>query len=78
MTEPRREPDEAIDSVLHEAENCVFTLRLMAISSRIAEISQEALHAEQSGQEILHNRLTFEQLELEKIKRELLNRIRQT
>ena len=75
MTEPRREPDEAIDEVLHEAENCVFTLRLMAISSRIAEISQEALHAEQSGQVILHNRLTFEQLELEKIKRTLLNRI---
>jgi len=77
MTEPRREPDEAIDKVLREAENCVFTLRLMAISSRIAEISQEALHAEQSGEEKLHSRLTFEQLELEKIKRDLLNRIRQ-
>ncbi len=75
MTEPKREGGEVIDDVLHDAENCVFTLRLMAISSRIAEISQEAMHAERSGEGILHNRLTFEQLELERIKRELLNRI---
>ena len=75
MTEPKRNGGEVIDDVLHDAENCVFTLRLMAISSRIAEISQEAMYAERSGQEALHNRLTFEQLELERIKRELLNRI---
>ncbi len=78
MGEARRDPDEAIDNVQHDAENCLLTLRLMAISSRIAEISQEAIMAEQSGQDTVRNRLTFEQLELEKIKRSLLNRIRQT
>ncbi len=75
MSESRREPGEVIDAVLHEAEKCVATLRLMAISTRITGISQEALLAEQSGQPELHSRLTFEQLELEKIKRSLLNRI---
>jgi DNA primase len=78
MTEPKREPDEVIDSVLHDAEKCVITLRLMAISTRIAGISQDALAAEQAGQRELHSRLTYEQLELEKIKRELLNQIRES
>ena len=66
------------DTVLHEAEERVITLRLMAISTRISGISQDALAAEQSGQHELHSRLTYEQLELEKIKRELLNRIRES
>ena len=78
MTEPKREPGEVIDTVLQEAERCVITLRLMAISTRIAGISQDALAAEQSGQQEQHSRLTYEQLELEKIKRDLLNRIRES
>ena len=78
MTEPKREYGEVIDTVLHDAEKCVITLRLMAISTRIAGISQDALAAEQSGQQELHSRLTYEQLELEKIKRELLNQIRES
>jgi DNA primase len=78
MTEPKREPDEAIDIVLHEAEERVVALRLMAINTRIAGISQDALAAEQSGQQELHSRLTYEQLELEKIKRGLLNQIRES
>ena len=78
MTEPKREQGEVIDNVLHDAEKCVITLRLMAISTRIAGLSQEALLAEQSGQIELHSRLTFEQLELEKIKHGLLNQIRES
>ncbi len=78
MTEPKREQGEVIDNVLHDAERCVITLRFMAISTRIAGLSQEALLAEQSGQIELHSRLTFEQLELEKIKRGLLNQIRES
>ena len=50
MSEPPRELDEAIDEVLREAENCVATLRSMAIASRILEISQELVLAEQSGE----------------------------
>jgi DNA primase len=78
ITEPKREPGEVIDTVLHEAEERVVALRLMAINTRIAGISQDALAAEQSGQQELHSRLTFEQLELEKIKRGLLNQIRES
>ncbi|MEO6049871.1 MAG: DNA primase [Pyrinomonadaceae bacterium] len=72
---PRREKDEVMDRVLHESENCVFSLRNMAIANRIMEISREASIAEQAGDAELFNQLTFEQLELEKIRRELQRRI---
>jgi len=72
---PRREKDDAIDKVLHDAENCVFSLRNMAIANRVMEISREASMAEQAGDGELFNQLTFEQLELEKIRRELQRRI---
>ncbi|MEO7658553.1 MAG: DNA primase [Pyrinomonadaceae bacterium] len=71
----RREKDDTIDKVLRDAENCVFSLRNMAITNRIMEISREASIAEQSGDTNLFNQLTFEQLELEKIRRELQLRI---
>ncbi len=47
----------------------------MAIANRIMEISREATLAEQAGDAELFNQLTFEQLELEKIRRELQRRI---
>ena len=72
---PRREKDIAIDGVLHDAENCVFTLRNMAIANRIMEISRDAAQAEQAGNAELSNQLTFEQLELDKIRRDLQQRI---
>ena len=72
---PKREKDEALDYVLHQAENCIFSLRNMAITNRIMEISREATLAEQSGDADLFNQLTFEQLELEKIRRDLQRRI---
>ena len=72
---PCREQEDALDAVLHEAENCVFSLRNMAINTRIMEISREAVIAEQSGDEKLFNQLTFEQLELEKIRRDLQRRV---
>src|SRR5262249_29492181 len=72
---PRRERDEPIDGVLREAENCVFTLRNMAIANRVAEISREAAFAESSGDSKLAGELAYEQLELEKIRRELRRRI---
>ncbi len=67
--------EEPIDQTLHEAENCVFTLRNMAISNRILEISREAAAAEQSGDVDLFRELTYEQLELEKIRRELQRQV---
>ncbi len=72
---PRREKDEVLDGVLHQAENCVFSLRNMAIANRIMEINREATLAEQAGDADLFNQLTFEQLELEKIRRDLQRRI---
>jgi len=75
MSEPAREADEAIDGVLKEAENCVVTLRGMAISRRILEISQELVFAEQSGDFALRDRLVMEQIGLAQMKRELEKRI---
>jgi len=72
---PRREKEDAMDKVLHEAENCVFSMRNMAIANRTMEISREAAIAERAGDVDLFNQLTFEQLELEKIRRDLQRRI---
>jgi len=68
---PQRDKNDSIDNVLNEAENCVFSLRNMAISNRITEISREAAVAEQGGDSARANELTFEQLELEKLRRSL-------
>ncbi len=72
---PRREKEDAMDKVLHEAENCVFSMRNMAIANRTMEISREAAIAERAGDAELFNQLTFEQIELEKIRRDLQRRI---
>ena len=72
---PRRDDGDSIDEVLREAENCVFTLRSMAIANRITELSREASLAEQGGNSRRVNDLTVEQLDLEKIRRELQRRI---
>ncbi len=68
MNEPARAEGEAIDEVLAEAERCFITLRLMAISNRIAEISQELSSVEQSGDFELLQRLSNEHIELGRMK----------
>ncbi len=73
--QPRRNKEDAIDGVLHDAENCVFALRNMAINNRIMEISREATLAETGSDPELFSQLTYEQLELEKIRRSLQQRI---
>ncbi|CAN5218140.1 DNA primase [soil metagenome] len=75
LSEPAREKDEAIDEVLIEAENCVATLRGMAISRRILDISQELVYAEQNGDIVLRDRLVMEQIDLARLKRDLENKI---
>ncbi|MCU1288756.1 MAG: primase [Acidobacteria bacterium] len=75
MSEPLREKGEAIDEVLRQAEDCVFTLRSMAISNRILDISQELILAEQSGDSELVGQLVGEQIELARLKRELQGRV---
>jgi DNA primase len=71
MNEPARAKGESIDEVLAEAERCFMTLRLMAISNRIAEIGQELLSVEQSGDIQLLQRLSNEHIELGRMKRGL-------
>jgi len=78
MGEPKRDPGEVIDQVLHEAENCVLSLRSMAIQNRIHEVSQELLSAERAGDTVVVNQLVVEQLELSKMKQGLLSKIRET
>ncbi len=75
MSEPPRDEDEAIDEVLHDAENCLVSLRSMAISRRILEISQELAFAEQIGDDELLNNLVSEQIELARMKRDLQTKL---
>ncbi len=75
MSEPAREPDEAIDEVLNEAENCVASLRGMAISRRILDISQELVFAEQNNDITLRDELVMEQIDLARLKRDLESKI---
>lgn len=75
MSEPKRDDGEALDDVLHDAENCLITLRRMAIGNRIHEAARESILAEQSGDIEALTRLTMEQIELEKMERDLLTKI---
>jgi len=72
---PRREIDDVIDGVLREAESCVFALRNMAIVDRISDINREALIAQNTGDQTTLHSLINEQIELEKIRRELQTKI---
>lgn len=75
MTEPKRAPGEDIETVLHEAENCVVSLRLMAINDRISELLREQTHAEHAGDLASANHLATEAIELAKIKRQFQQRL---
>jgi DNA primase len=75
MSESPRETGEALDEVLIQAESCVATLRAMAISNRILEISQELMLAEQTGDQELLGQLVTEQIDLARMKHELQNRV---
>jgi DNA primase len=63
------------DAALAEAENCVFSLRDMAIANRIAEINREAATAEAAGRAEEAGKLVHQQLELEKMRREIRHRV---
>jgi len=74
MGEPKRGDGEVIDTVLADAEQSVYTLRKMAITERIQVVAREALEAEQRGQTELFAQLTYEQLDLENLRREMLKK----
>jgi hypothetical protein len=77
MSEPKRNGGEAIDQVLHDAENCVFTLRSMALENRTSALTQELIHAEQSGDSELVARLALEKMALGKIELQLRQKIKE-
>jgi hypothetical protein len=78
MSQPQREMGEALDETLLRAENCLFTLRSMAISNRIQEVSHDLISAEQAQDTALINQLVAEHIELSKMKQHLLNKISET
>jgi DNA primase len=73
MSENLRSNGEAIDETQREAENCLSTLRAMAINRRIWEINQELNTAEISGHIELRDSLVLEQISLTRVKRSLEN-----
>jgi DNA primase len=75
MSEPKRNAGDVIDDVFHDAENCIFTLRAMAIENRINDVNRDLIAAEQARDEIAMTELVGEQIELAQIKRFLLNKI---
>jgi len=78
MGEAKREAGEVLDAVFHDAENCIFSLRSMAIQNRLHEVSQELLAAEQTGNSEVVTHLVAEHLDLSKMKQSLLSKISQT
>ena len=78
MGEPKRGEGEMIDEVFHDAENCILSLRSMAIQNRIHEVSQELLAAEQSSDAAKVNSLVLEHLDLSKMKQALLSKLKET
>jgi DNA primase len=75
MSDSHRDKDEAIDEVLHAAENCAARLRSMAVDRRILEISQELAFAEQNNDSLKLNKLVSEQIELARLKRDIEDRL---
>jgi len=78
MGEAKRAEGEVLDAVFHDAENCIFSLRSMAIQNRLHEVSQELLAAEQTGDTEAVNHLVAEHIDLSKMKQILLSKIRET
>ena len=75
MGEPARDIDEPIDRVLTEAENHLIALRKMAINERILETSQKMFFAQDTGDITMRDQLALEQIELEKLKKNLDKKI---
>lgn len=71
MSENPRAEGEAIDDILLLAEKRVITLRLMALSTRILGVANKLTAAQQERDESLINQLSMEQINLEKLKREI-------
>ncbi len=78
MGEPKRSDGEVIDNILHDAENCVLSLRSMAIQTRLHEVSQELIAAELAGDHAATGQLVSEHIELSKMKQSLFSKIRES
>jgi DNA primase len=77
LAEPRRQAGEVIDEVLRSAENCICTLRKLAIDNRLGSIAQELIAAENLTDRSLVSSLVAEQIELARIRHDLLSKIKE-
>lgn len=77
LAEPRRQAGEVIDEVLRSAENCICTLRKLAIDNRLGSIAQELIAAENLTDRSLVSSLVAEQIELARIRQDLLSKIKE-
>jgi DNA primase len=73
LSEPARAEDEALDDYLSKAENCVVSLRQMAIDRRLRDIRDELVRAEQNGENERFSNLLTEQRDLGRLRNELGN-----
>ncbi len=78
LAEPKRSAGDVIDDVFHDAENCIFTLRSMAIQNRLHDVSRELIEAEQANDRTRIENLVTEHLDLSKMHHSLLNKISET
>ncbi|MGH9948353.1 MAG: DNA primase [Pyrinomonadaceae bacterium] len=78
MAERKRSAGDVIDDVFHDAENCIFTLRSMAIQNRLHDVSRELIEAEQTADSERMSHLVTEHLDLSKMHHSLLSKISQT
>ena len=78
LSEQKRAAGDVIDDVFHDAENCIFTLRSMAIQNRLHDVTRELIEAEQAKDQSRIEHLVVEHLDLSKMHHSLLNKISET
>ena len=72
ISEKARAADEALDEYLAKSENCVIALRSMAVERRLREIRDELAAVEQSGENERFSNLLTEQMQLSRLKQDLM------
>ena len=75
MSDAHREPDEAVDEFLIEAEKCAARLRAMAVSRQIRKLNKELVFAEQNDDRDKILELSGQSVELARLEREIASRL---
>lgn len=75
MSDAHREPDEAVDEFLFEAEKCAARLRAMAVARQIRKLNKELIFAEQNDDLEKMLELSSQSVELARLEREIASRL---